>query len=163
MKLIWYPINRFNPTTDIYICFVVLIDFCILDFLSLLEYNRKWITKFRTSNLPLPIETGRWNNIPREDEKCNFCGNGIGNEFHILFLCENEIVLILRNKYIPNYYWMHPSYVKLVGLLSICNSQLYIKKKKKVSMFIRKIAALLRICILFLKYICHNFYEACLH
>ena len=86
-----------------------------------------------------PIETERWYNIPREDRKCIFCGNGIGDEFHILFLCENEIVVILRNKYIPNYYRIHPSYFKLVGLLSICNSQLY----KKVSMFIRKIAALL--------------------
>jgi hypothetical protein len=59
------------------------------------------------------------------DRKCNFCGNGIGGEFRILFFCENEIVVILRNKYIPNYYRIHPSYVKLVGLLSICNSQLY--------------------------------------
>jgi hypothetical protein len=47
---------------------------------------------------------------------------GIGDEFHILFLCENEIVVILRNKYIPNYYRINPSYIKLVGLLSICNS-----------------------------------------
>jgi hypothetical protein len=54
--------------------------------------------KLQTSNLRLPIETGRWYNIPREDRKCN----GIGDEFHILFLCENEIVVILRNKYIPN-------------------------------------------------------------
>ena len=73
----------------------------------------------------IPRETGRWYNIPREDRTCNFCGNGIGDEFHILFLCENEIVVILRNKYIPNYYRIHPSYFKLVGLHSICNSQLH--------------------------------------
>ena len=101
-------------------------DFCLENYLlRLSEYNRKWITKFRTSNLRLPIETGRWYNIPREDRKCNFCGNRIGDEFHILFLCENEIVVILRNKYIPNNYRIHPSYFKLVGLLSICSSQLY--------------------------------------
>ena len=88
---------------------------------------RKWIAKFRTSNLRLLIETGRCYNIPREDRKCKFCGNGIGDEFHILFLCENEIVVILRNKYIPNYYRIHPSYFRLVGLLSICNYQLYKK------------------------------------
>ena len=61
------------------------------------------------------METGHWYNITREDRKCNFCGNGTGDEFHILFLCENEIVAILRNKYIPNYYRIHPSYLKLVG------------------------------------------------
>jgi hypothetical protein len=104
-------------------------DFCLENYLlRLSEYNRKWITKFRTSNLRLPIETGRWYNNPMEDRKCNFCGNGIGDEFHILFICENEIVVILRNKYIPNYYRIHPSYFKLVGLLSICNAQLYKKK-----------------------------------
>jgi len=57
----------------------------------------------------------------------------IGDEFHILFLCENEIVVILRNKYIPNYYRISPSYFKLVTLNYI----------KKVSMSIRKITALL--------------------
>jgi hypothetical protein len=92
-------------------------DFCLENYLlRLSEYNRKWITKFRTSNLRLPIETGRWYNIPRADRKYNFCGNGIGDEYHIL-LCENEIVVILSNKYIPNYYRIHPSYFKLVGLL----------------------------------------------
>ena len=90
-------------------------DFCLGNYLlRLSEYNRKWISK------------------------CNFCENGILEKFHILFLSENEIVVILRSKYIPNYNRIHPSYFK--GLLSICNSQLY---KKKVSMFIRKIAALL--------------------
>ena len=103
--------------------------FCLENYLlRLSEYNRKWITKFRTTNLRLPIETGRWYNIPRENRKCNFYGNGNGDKFHILFLCENEIVVILRNKYIPNYYRIHPSYFKLVGLLSICNAQLYKKK-----------------------------------
>jgi hypothetical protein len=35
-------------------------DFCLENYLiRLSEYNRKWITKFRTSNLRLPIETGR--------------------------------------------------------------------------------------------------------
>jgi hypothetical protein len=39
-------------------------DFFLENYLlRLSEYNRKWITKFRTSNLRLPIETGRWYNI----------------------------------------------------------------------------------------------------
>ena len=48
-------------------------DFCLENYLLRLnEYNRKWITKSRTSTLRLPIETGRWYNIPREDRKCIF-------------------------------------------------------------------------------------------
>ena len=65
----------------------------------------------------------------------------MGEEFDILLLFENEIVVILRKKYIPNYYRIHPSYIKLVGLLSICNTQLYKKKsiivyKKNCSFFL---------------------------
>ena len=35
--------------------------------LRLPEFCRIWITKMRTSNLHLPIETGRWSNTPRQD------------------------------------------------------------------------------------------------
>ena len=66
-----------------------------------------------------------------------FCGNGIGGEFQVLFLCENESIVILRNKNKPNFYRIHPSYIKLVGLLSIVQKRLY----KKVSLYIRKYAA----------------------
>jgi hypothetical protein len=31
------------------------------------------LCKFRTTNHKLPIEHGRWNNIPRENKKCNIC------------------------------------------------------------------------------------------
>ena len=72
----------------------------------------------------------------------------IGDEFHILFLCENEIVVILRNNYIPNYYRIHPSYVKLVGLLSICNSQLY---KKKVSVYKKNCSFIMNLYIICIK------------
>jgi hypothetical protein len=41
--------------------------------------------KFRTNNTKLPIETGRWNNIARENRKCQLCQeNQIGDEFHFI-------------------------------------------------------------------------------
>ena len=43
-------------------------------------YSRIWITKFRTSNLHLPIETGRWYNIPRAERICHLCKETIGDE-----------------------------------------------------------------------------------
>ena len=52
-----------------------------------------------------------------------FCGNGIGGEFQVLFLRENESIVILRNKNIPNFYRIHPSCIKLVGLLSIMQNK----------------------------------------
>ena len=46
--------------------------------------------KFRTTNTKLPIETGRWNNIARENRKCQLCQeNQIGDEFHYIMRCSN--------------------------------------------------------------------------
>ena len=53
--------------------------FCIENYLlRLSEHSRIWITKFRTSNLHLPIETGRWYDIPREERICHLCKETIG-------------------------------------------------------------------------------------
>ena len=57
-------------------------DFCIENYLPRLsEHSRIWMTKFRASNLHLPIETGRWNNIPREERICHLCKETIGDEY----------------------------------------------------------------------------------
>jgi hypothetical protein len=67
---------------------------------------RIWITKLRTSNLKIlietgrwrnipvetgrwrniPVETGRWRNIPVEERIRYICNENIGNEFHHLFI-----------------------------------------------------------------------------
>jgi hypothetical protein len=48
------------------------------------------LCRFRTTNHKLPIECGRWCNIPREDRICTLCSkNEIGDEFHYLFSCDN--------------------------------------------------------------------------
>lgn len=40
---------------------------------------------FRTSNAKLPIERGRWYDIPRENRLCTICNCiEIGDEFHYL-------------------------------------------------------------------------------
>ena len=73
--------------------------------LRLPESCRIWITKMRTSNLHLPIETGRWANIPRQDRICTLCNENIGDEFHILFRCKNQNIITLREKKLPIYYY----------------------------------------------------------
>ena len=43
--------------------------------------------RFRTLNHRLPVQTGRWNNIPRDERLCNKCDTGdIGDEFHYVTL-----------------------------------------------------------------------------
>jgi hypothetical protein len=50
--------------------------------------NRRAITKLRTSSHKLEIETGRYNNIPRDQRICKNCTlNKIEDENHLLFEC----------------------------------------------------------------------------
>jgi hypothetical protein len=48
--------------------------------LNLPEKYAKLFCKFRTGNARLPIETGRWKDIPQEHRFCNLCNrNEIGD------------------------------------------------------------------------------------
>ena len=68
-------------------------EFYYENYLSRLsQFGRKQIPKLRTSNCKMPIETGRWQNISREDRICHLCRDGNGDEYHYLFLCKNEAV-----------------------------------------------------------------------
>jgi hypothetical protein len=67
------------------------IEFGFDKYLSKLSVkNRINLSKFRCSNMKFPIETGRWQNIARNDRMCTFCRENIGDEFHYLFICKHE-------------------------------------------------------------------------
>ena len=77
------------------------------------------LCKYRTCNHKLPIETGRYNGIPRQERLCS-CSDKLGDEFHFLFQCThlNEI----RTRYLDI------DYVKSVNTFSfnkIMNSRDY--------------------------------------
>jgi hypothetical protein len=46
------------------------------------EKTRIWMAKLGASNLRIPIETGRWYNIPKDERFCTLCGQSIGNVLH---------------------------------------------------------------------------------
>ena len=76
------------------------------------------LTKIRTANHKLPIEKGRYRNIPREERKCTLCNlDKVGDEFH--FILECPILNELRLKYIPQFYFRRPNFYKYSQLLSI--------------------------------------------
>ena len=63
-------------------------DFSFENYLIRLSENKRiWITKLGTCNLKIPIEMGRWKNIPRENRSCHLCNEEIGNEFHLRIEC----------------------------------------------------------------------------
>ena len=74
------------------------------------------ILTFRTCNHNLPVETGRWLNIPREDRKCVLCNSpGIADEFHYLF--RYKAFENIRSLYIPEKLLTWPNLYKLNLLL----------------------------------------------
>ena len=70
------------------------------------------LTRFRTSSHSLLIETGRYENIPREQRICQSCNiYKIENEFHFLLVCPKYREL--RQKYFKPYFCHWPTWKKL--------------------------------------------------
>lgn len=95
--------------------------------LKLTTNNRLHLSKFRTGNNRLPIITGRYNQIVREERFCTKCNNGlIGDEHRVLLLCQNPDIVQLTNRYIvPEYYRQHPNIDKFVRLVQTRNTEMY--------------------------------------
>ena len=83
--------------------------------------NRIKLSKFRCSNMKFPIETGRWQNIARNDRMFTLCRENIGDEIHYLFICKHELIAALRSNFIAKYYTTNPTIHKIKRLLSLCN------------------------------------------
>ena len=82
----------------------------------------KLLCRFRCCNFKLPIETGRWNNTPRSERKCNICNsNDSGDEFHYLFRCKDAAILEARNRYLPRSYCIRPNVFKFHQLFNSNN------------------------------------------
>ena len=74
------------------------------------------LLRFRTTNHRLPIETGRWFNIPRNERLCNLCEESVGDEFHYVMNCkalEND-----RISLVPRFFSIGPNIYKFHSLFS---------------------------------------------
>ena len=73
--------------------------------------------RFRTTNHYLPIETGRWRNIDRENRYCNLCNcQKLSDEYHYVLECSS---LNDKRKQLHSKYFMkRHSVVKFFELLS---------------------------------------------
>jgi hypothetical protein len=124
--------SELNNTSDTNVYKYIKKDFSRSCYIDKLPGNlAKKLLLFLTRNHRLPIEIGRWQNIPTQDCKCNIC-NDIGDEFHYLFVCpelEND-----RKIYIDNFYIIRPGMFKFVSLLTSENKN----KLKNLSIFLYK-------------------------
>ena len=100
------------------------------------------ICKFRCSNAKLAIVKGRYNNISRNLRFCHLCDeNKMGDEYHILFECNNATVKELRKKFIPNMYCVNPSMMKFIKLFQMCNHEYSLGKK--LGLYIKELLKIL--------------------
>ena len=99
-----YRLLKENLTCEIY-----------LNEINIATY-RKAITKLRGGLLDLRANTDRYENIPYEDRICLMCKTSIEDEFHFLFECNNYGSI--RQNFIPEYYYVHPSYEKFKDLMT---------------------------------------------
>ena len=109
--------------------------------LKLNKNDRIYISKLRTGNIQLPVIKGRYSGIIREERYCDMCNNGqVGDEYHLLFQCQSQIIVQLRDKYIPNYYKNRPNQFKYIMFMQTKNVNLLIK----FSQFIKEALRLYR-------------------
>jgi hypothetical protein len=100
-------------------------EFCYENYLSRLsELGRKQISKLRTSNCKILIETGRWQNISREDRFVICVETELVMNITTSYSAKNEAVFELRQRYIPRYYHLNPNINKMGSMLSLCNVKL---------------------------------------
>lgn len=76
------------------------------------------LCKFRCGSHRLPIETGRWQGITRDNRVCHLIdSNDIGNEYHYVMICHS--MKADRKKILSEYFWKYPNTCKF-NLLFKC-------------------------------------------
>ena len=84
---------------------------------------RTALTRFRTSAHSLFIETGRYDNTPRQNRICKSCNMGaIEMEYHFLLVCPKH--RDLRKRYFKQYYCHWPDIRKFENLMKSENMKI---------------------------------------
>jgi len=87
---------------------------------------RNILAKLRLSSHVLFIETGRHQNIPRNERICKFCTlNEIEDEYHFVLIC--PLYDNFRNTLIPVFYRRRPSMFKFLQLLNETKKSILIR------------------------------------
>jgi hypothetical protein len=98
------------------------------------DKDRITYCRFRTGNHRLPIETGRWHRIERQNRHCNLCQyQELGDEFHYILQCRS---LVDIRKQFLNPYFIHRINILKFGKLFQSKQK---SKLKNLCKFIRVI------------------------
>ena len=91
---------------------------------------------FRTTNHRLPISTGRWNKIERNNRICTLCEKELGDEYHYLLVCKN--LTRERNSYLNPKYFDRPNVLKFKNIMTTNNKTQFIKLCEFVKIILNK-------------------------
>ena len=92
--------------------------------------------RFRTLNHRLPINTGRWNKIERNNRICTLCNKEIGDEYHYLLVCKT--LAHERNSYLNSNYTVRPNVIKFKNIMTTKNKTQFIKLCEFVKIILNK-------------------------
>ena len=96
-------------------------EFELEKYFSILSFNNLYtFCKYRCGNHRLPVESGRWQHLQRNERLCPLCDSAdIGDEYHYILSCRalnNE-----RRKYLPEYCISNPNVLKLEQIFRSAN------------------------------------------
>lgn len=91
------------------------------------------LCRFRSGCNKLPIITGKFQSIDRENRICPFCNSDVGDEFHYIFIC--KYFNSLRLKFLPQYFLKGANSLKMEQLFNSSNH----KTLKNLAFFTKEI------------------------
>ena len=83
---------------------------------------RHFYCSFKIGSLNLQIQSGRYNNVPREQRLCKLCNLEVEDEYHFLLKC--PVYNDLRARYFPAKYITNPNHHKFVLLMTCKNEKI---------------------------------------
>ena len=115
-----------------------------------IKSHRVALTRLLTSSHRLRVESGKWERptpLPRNQRLCYHC-NRLDDEYH--FVIECKLNRSLRRKFIPRYYWDHPSVFKFMSLMNTENK----KDLSNLAEFAKKSFDIRKKSILYPEFLC---------
>ena len=109
------------------------------DYLVKLNKNKRIsLSKLRMGNNKLPVISGRHSQIAREQRLCTKCNDGsVGDEYHVMLECQNQNIVELRNKYMPECFRLQPNQFKFIRLMQSKNEGLLAKLAQFVNVLLK--------------------------
>ena len=105
--------------------------------ITLPKSARTNLLKFRLCSHKLPIQQLRYRNIPRHERICTFCNKlEIGDEYHYLFVCDNQIISNERQRLLSRYYFIRHNTFKFEQLFNTKSRTKLIKLGRFVGLII---------------------------